>query len=659
MGSFRYDFSGWATKNDLRCSDGRTIRKDAFKEDDSKVVPLVWNHDHANPTNVLGHALLENRAEGVYAFCAFNDTEAGMTGKSLVQHGDVTALSIYANQLKQHGGDVIHGAIREVSLVLAGANPGAFIDTILEHADGADGEAIIFTGCELDLEHSVKLGDEDPQPKKKTRKPKAVDEEELVHAEDTEDEEDAPDGDETVEDVFNTLSEKQKTVVYALIGKALEDAKGGSAEHSAMIDDYELAHADVPGGDGETVADVFDTLNEKQKTVVYALIGQALEDEGKTDEKETEGETEMKHNVFDGSAEETNDVLTHADMSEILKDAKRVGSLKETLSRHGIDYISHADDDPDPYGITNIDYLFPDAKAINRLPDWIKREDSWVNKVIGGAHHSPFARIKSTTMNITADEARARGYVKGNKKVEEVMVAGKRTTTPQTIYKKAKLDRDDIIDITDFDVVAFQKGEMRGMLNEEVARAALIGDGRTALDDDKIDPTHVRPIWTDDSLYTINKVVTVGSSATEGEIAKAFIRACVKARKDYKGSGNPTLFTTEDVLTDCLLLEDLNGRVIYDTEEKLRTALRVKEIVTVPVMENQSRTVDAVERDLMGIIVNMADYTFGADKGGEVSMFEDFDIDFNQEKYLMETRVSGALTKPYSAIAVELVTTNP
>lgn len=567
-----YDFSGWATRNNIRCSDGRTILKDAFKHNDGQTVPLVWNHDHNDPLNVLGHALLENRDEGVYAYCTFNDTDAGRNAKALVEHGDVTALSIYANQLKQQGPNVLHGAIREVSLVLAGANPGAFIDSIIRHGEESDEEAIIYTGENLVLEHS------------------------------------------------------QNAIVN---DKNLDAVKDNFTPPS--------------GNKEKTVQDVFDTLNEEQKTVVYALIGQALDDSNQNENNEKEGNDNMKHNVFDQDQKEKENVLTHADMETIISEGKRYGSLKDSFLAHTAQY-----------GIDHIDYLFPDAKNVTNQPDFIKRDDSYVQKVLRGVHHTPFSRIKSTHANITADEARAKGYIKGHLKKEEVFTLLKRTTTPTTIYKKQKMDRDDIIDITDFDVVAYIKAEMRMMLDEEIARAILVGDGRSTSSDDKIPETNIRPIAKDDDLYTIKAPVAVAKDATEDAIAKAFIRTVIKSRKEYKGSGSPTLFTTEDMLTNCLLLEDNNGRIIYDSVDKLATTLRVKEIVPVEVMEGVTRTAGAKNLPLMAILVNLNDYYVGADKGGAINMFDDFDIDYNQEKYLIETRISGALVKPYSAIAFEL-----
>ena len=584
-----YDFSGWATRNDLRCSDGRTIRKDAFKNNDGKIVPLVWNHQHNDPLNVLGHALLENRDEGVYAYCTFNDTEAGKNAKQLVEHGDVNALSIYANQLKQQGSNVLHGAIREVSLVLAGANPGAYIDSIMQHGEESDDEAVIYSGEELVLEHAC-----GGQKKKK----------EMEHSKNT------------------IMNDKNLDAI-----KDNFTPPSGNKEDDTMNEN---------SGNEKTVEDVFNTLNEEQKTVVYALIGQALENQNGNG-----GNENMKHNVFDNEQNQNEGVLSHSDMETIISDAKRYGSLKES-------FLAHTSD----YGIENIEYLFPDAKNISTQPDFIKRNTDWVQKVMNATHHTPFSRIKSIHAKITEDEARAKGYIKGKLKKEEVFSLLKRSTTPTTIYKKQKLDRDDVIDITDFDVVAYIKSEMRLMLDEEIARAILVGDGRLSSDDDKINEMNIRPIASDSELYTIKAPVEVSTTATDAEVAKAFIVKTIKSRKDYKGSGNPVLFTTEDVLTDCLLLEDKNGRVIYDTVDKLKTALRVSDIITVPVMEGVK--VGAGQEPLLGIVVNLKDYAVGADKGGAINMFDDFDLDYNQQKYLIETRCSGALIKPYSAIALTL-----
>lgn len=568
----KFDFSGWATRTNLRCSDGRTILKDAFKSNDGQTVPLVWNHRHNEPYNVLGHALLENREDGVYTYCTFNNTESGKNAKELVEHGDVSALSIYANQLKQQGSNVLHGAIREVSLVLAGANPGAYIDSVISHGEESEDEAIIYTGGNIFLRHS-KDNDEIPDKKEKDN----MDE--------------------------NNKNKEEKE---------------------------------------ETIANVFNTLTEKQKTVVYALIGEVLEDNGKTDDRgnetdsdNTKGGSSMKHNIFDNDEQQTNNVLSHSEMTSIISDAKRYGSLKESVLAHGIEQI---------------DYLFPEAKTLNDTPEFIQRDMGWVQKVMNSVHHTPFSRIKSIFANITEDEARAKGYIKGYQKKEEVFSLLKRTTTPTTIYKKQKLDRDDVVDITDFDVVAWLKSEMRMMLDEEIARALLIGDGRLSSSDDKINELNIRPIAYDDDLYTIKALVNLSPTATDDQKAKAFIRSAIKARKNYKGSGEPSLYTTEDMLTDCLLLEDTTGRVIYDSITKLAATLRVKEIVTVPVMEGAKGKNGG---DLLGLITNLNDYNVGADKGGAVNMFDDFDIDYNAQKYLIETRCSGALTKPYSAIALE------
>lgn len=644
----KYDFSGWATKANLKCSDGRIIRQNAFEECDGMTVPLVWNHQHNKPEEVLGHALLENREDGVYAYCSFNDTDAAQNAKLLVQHGDVNQLSIYANKLKQQGCNVIHGVIREVSLVLAGANPGAYIDSVMMHGDDSFEEGIIYTDELIEdiapLEHAENTKKGEEKMVEETKKPEEAKPE-------TKD-----DSEETVADVFNTFTEKQKNAVYALIGQALEEASGESddkkeaeMEHSkcgSKDDKKELEHAKEESDEEETVEDVFNTLTEKQKTVVYAIIGQALEDKesGSDDDNEDDdnegGDNNMKHNVFEN---DTNDqeVLTHADMEEIMADAKRNGSLKDAVLQHGIE---------------NIEYLFPDAQVIDKVPGFIKREDTWVTEIMNTVHHTPFSRIKSVFADITEADARAKGYIKGNLKAEEVFTLLKRITTPTTIYKKQKLDRDDVVDITDFDVVAWLKTEMRMMLDEEIARAVLVGDGRSSSSNDKINEQNIRPIWTDDDVYTVKALVELAADATDDAKAKAFIRATIKSRKNYKGSGNPVMFMSEDMLTNCLLLEDANQRVIYDTIDKLATALRVKKIVPVPVMENLTRTVGAKTHELAGIYVNMMDYNIGADKGGAVNMFDDFDIDYNAQKYLIETRCSGALTVPFSAVAVEFVT---
>ena len=559
----KFDFSGWATKANLKCSDGRVIMKDAFKEQDGTTVPLVWNHQHNAPEDVLGHAVLENRNEGVYAYCKLNDSESGRTARLLIEHGDVNGLSIWANQLKQNMSNVMHGVIREVSLVLAGANPGAYIDSIMQHGEESDEEAIIYSGENIELYHAEQ-----------------------------------------------------------------EDKKNMSEENKKP---------ENKNKDEKTIAEVFNTLTEEQKNVVYYIIGQAME-EGDDDSEENKGDDEdMKHNVFDQD-ETMENTLSHDAMETIISDGKRYGSLKESFLAHAAEY-----------GIDQIDYLFPEAKSLNNPPEFVKREMGWVTKVMNGVHHTPFSRIKSVFANLTEDDARAKGYIKGNLKKDEVFSLPKPTTTPTTIYKKQKLDRDDTIDITDFDVVAWLKTEMRMMLDEEIARAILVGDGRLSSSDDKINEQNIRPIISDADLYTIKTQVNVAKDSTDDDKAKAFIRAAIKARKNYKGSGDPTLYTTEDLVTSCLLLEDTTGRMIYDTLEKLRNVLRVKEIVTVPVMEGVT---GAKGGALMGVIVNLADYNVGADKGGAVNMFDDFDIDYNQQKYLIETRCSGALIKPFSAIVL-------
>lgn len=568
-----FDFGGYATKNNLRCSDGRTIRQGAFKENEGAKVPLVWQHFHDEPSNVLGHAVLENRNDGVYAYCTLNDSKRAKETKVLIEHGDINSLSIYANQLVQNGNDVLHGNIREVSVVLAGANPGAKIDNIcLRHSDGTsdelDDEAIIYSEEDtLEMKHA-----DNPAP---------------------------------------------TTVTTATAKTEPEPKKDNDSED-------------------KTVGEVLDTLTPIQKKAVEAVVGAAIaqhSDEG-------EGDKMAKHNVFENDDPET--TLSHADTAAIFADVKRYGSLRDATLAHGIE---------------DIEWLFPEAKNLNTPPDWIKRPDGWVSRVLNAVHHTPFSRIKSMFADITEDEARARGYIKGKQKKDEVFTLLKRTTTPTTIYKKQKFDRDDLIDIVDFDAVSWIKSEMRMMLDEELARAVLIGDGRSGSSDDKIPEINIRPIWTDDDLFTIKVTVNVSSNTTADQKSKAVIRTIVKSRKDYRGSGSPILFTTEDVLTDILLMEDANGRIIYDSLDKVKNILRVSDIITVPVMEGATRTTDeGQKRDLIGLIVNLKDYNVGADKGGAVSMFDDFDIDYNAQKYLIETRCSGALIKPYSAIAIEAVT---
>ena len=588
----KYDFVGWATKNDLLCSDGRTIRKGAFKDCDGMVVPLVWNHQHNDPENVLGHALLKNEDEGVRAYCTCNDTEKGMTAKSLVIHGDVGSLSIWANQLKQNGGDVLHGVIREVSLVLAGANPGATIDYIVEHGEESGDSALIYPNGGIEMYHAEE------------------EKEEVVTEENT-----------------DTLEHAQ-------------------TEDTASKEDE---------GSDETIKDVLDTLSEKQKSAVMQLIGYAIQDNAKEDNEEDDDS--MKHNVFDAENNEQGTVLSHADMENIFDNAKRIGSLKAAVE-DAIDsgVLAHSIDTTgmdtatghQTYGFNDPSMLFPNAKSLNNPPEWLSRNMDWVSTVMGGVKHTPFSRIKSVYADITEDDARARGYVKGTQKVHEVFATLKRETTPQTIYKLQKMDRDDIIDITDFDVVAWIRAEMRVMLNEEIARAILIGDGRTAGTNGKINETNIRPVATDVPLFNTKVNISVASSDDENAVAKKMINGIIRARKNYKGSGNPTFFTTEDVLTEMLLLEDQIGHKLYKTEAELATALRVSKIVTVEPMEG----VKIDGKDLIGIIVNLTDYNVGADKGGAIDMFDDFDINFNQYSYLIETRCSGALIKPYSALTI-------
>lgn len=610
-----YDFCGWASKNDLLCSDGRTIRRGAFASDDGKKVPMVYQHQHTSIDNVLGHAILENRDEGMYAYCYLNESDTGKMAKELVRHGDICAMSIYANKLKQIGNDVVHGEIKEVSLVLAAANPGAAIESVvLEHSDGStEEEAIIYSG-------------EDTQYKI------------LSHAETPA----QTSSDKTVNDILNGMSEAKKNVLYYMLAKVSETDE--EAEDDDVIENSDIRHADVSGG--RTIQDIFDTFTSDEKKVAFFLIGQAIKESGSMEQSdipniddESEENDTMKHNVFENNQIENDEtVLSHAEIEEIFRDTKQYGTLKNSALAHGV---------------TNIEYLFPDAKTVTPTPELIKRNDDWVSKVMGSVHRTPFSRIKSTAANLTEEDARAKGYMKGKLKKDEVFSLLKRTTEPTTIYKKQKLDRDDVVDITDFDVVAWIKSEMRMMLNEEIARAILIGDGRLTSSDDKIPEDHIRPVAFDSELYTVPIEVTVAAQATDDDKAKAIIRSIIKGRKEYKGSGNPVMYTTEDVLTDMLLMEDKMGRVVYDSVTKLATALRVSEIVTVPVMEGLK---DSEGNAVIAVIVNLADYNVGADRGGEVNMFDDFDIDYNAMKYLIETRCSGALTKPYSALAVKLKT---
>lgn len=621
----KFDFSGWATKNDLRCADGRTIRKDAFADDDGRTVPLVWMHQHKEPENVLGHALLENRPEGVYAYCSFNETPSGKQAKEIVRHGDVCSLSIWANNLTQNGGNVMHGSIKEVSVVLAGANPGAIIDfPILSHGEESETEAYIR------VDEPVNLSSND----------------ELQHADE---EEPKKDDDRTVQDVLDSMTEEQRKVVEYLVGKALGEKDEESEE--------EVKHADDEKDDGRTIQDVIDSMSEEQKKVLEYLVGTALEEKGAdedTEDEEDKEEKEVKHsdegedfdmkrNVFDvyGEGSQMNsNVLTHDQMTTIINDAKRTGSLKEAV-------LSHADE----YGITQIDWLFPEYKNVNNPPEFIKRNMDWVSKVMNGVHHTPFSRIKSQFADITAEDARALGYIKGDKKKNEVFTLLRRWTDPQTIYKHQQLDRDDILDITDFDVVSWIKGEMRMMLDEELARAFLIGDGRDTSSRQHISEDHVRSVFRDNDLFVIRKELTGEEKASD------LIDLVVKAFDEYEGSGNPKMFTTRNWRSDLLLLKDKMGHRLYKTENELATAMLVDEIITVPVMSATTtyRTDAKTGKHYrpVAIILNLNDYNVGADKGGSINMFDDFDIDYNQFKYLIETRCSGALTKPYSAIVIE------
>ena len=570
-----YDFSGWATRNDLKCADGRTIRANAFADQDGKVVPLVWNHNHGSLDEVIGHALLENRPEGVYTYGYFNDTEKGRNAKLMVQHGDLTSLSICANKLKQNGGNVLHGIIREVSLVLAGANPGAYIDTVMAHADGTDEEAIIYTG------------------------------DYLVHSDEVEE-----------------IEEETENVEETTVSENSED----TVEHAAGDDGLkaELAAKQPKEGDKmpekeKTVQDVIDSMTEEQKNVMYALVGMAAEDKGSKDEGDDE---EMDHNLFSNGGDD--EMLMHAEIDAAVADAKKFGSMKEAFLEHGI---------------TNVEYLFPEAKDVTDKPTWIKRDTEWVSQIMSAVHHTPFSRIKSMHADLTEEEARAKGYIKGHLKKEEVFKLLKRTTTPTTVYKKQKMDRDDMIDITDFDVVAWLKSEMRMMLDEELARAFVFGDGRDGSSDEHINELNIRPIISDEKLYT--KHYTVAAGADDDATTRNVIKAVIKNRKDYKGSAKPVAIMGADFLSDCLLLEDGFNHVLYEDEEKLAKKLRVTKIIEVPD--------EITPEGFYCMIVNLGDYNVGADKGGAVNMFDDFDIDYNAQKYLIETRCSGALVTPFAA----------
>jgi len=628
-----YDFGGWATKFNIRCADGRTIRPGAFDDCDGITVPLLWNHDHNSPLNVLGHALLKKEDEGMYAFCKLNDTTQGRNAREIVGNKDITALSIFANNLTQNGGDVLHGMIREVSIVLAGANPGAYIDSAFAHGVESEDEAVIFN--DDDTIDYFMHGDND----------------------DYEEGEDMYDEYEEYEDIDDIDGYEDDDYVDDIDEYEDDDYVDDVDEYDEDdYDDYDEYDYD----DDVTVGDVIDTMDEDQLTVLDSVLDSAIEEE------------EMKHNIFDPDEEYLqHGGLTYEDQGVIIDDMKRFGSLKESFLAHsedmGVDDVLVHDDasagitrslqigdeGAQDYFVTEPSFLFPEARSLNNPPAWIRRKTDWVSTVMSGTKHTPFSRLKSMFADITMDEARAKGYLKGNRKSEEVFTLLKRITTPTTIYKKQKMDRDDVIDITDFDVIAWIRAEMRLMLDEEIARAILFGDGRLGSSNDKINESNIRPIWTDDDLFTIKALVTFDPQFTDDDKAKALIKAAVKSRKNYRGSGNPVLFTTEDNLTNMLLLEDNMGHRLYKTEGEVASAMRVSRIITVQIMENLTRVESGTTKTLEGIIVNLSDYTVGADKGGAISMFDDFDIDYNQQKYLIETRCSGALTVPYSAIAIE------
>lgn len=594
----KFDFSGYATKNDLLCSDGRIIKANAFKEDDGETVPLVWQHVHNDPMNVLGHAVLENRKDGVYAYCSFNNTDGALNAKELVKHGDVDSLSIYANDLIQNGSNVTHGRIREVSLVLSGANPGALIDNLsFAHGDEyepVDDEAIIYTG--LELSHANEGSESEKDNSMNKEKPTQGDGE----SENT---------GKTIQDVLDEMTEEQKKVLYYLV----EQAANGETEEEdeAEEEDETEEHGEKPK----------ENEKDKNKEMEQSSIGE-----------------KMTRNVFDNSGVKNTLSLSHAQFTEIMDDAKRIGSLRDSFLEHS-----------QQYGIENIDVLFPDAKTPTPTPEILSRQMEWVPLVLNQTHHSPFSRVKTVAADVTDDKARAKGYQKGSLKREEMFKLLHRVTTPTTIYKKQKLDRDDILDITDFDVVSFMKSEMRMMLDEEIARAVLIGDGREIGNEDKINDENVRPIWTDDDLYSIK--VPVANNADPAKVEEAILRA----RKDYRGTGVPVMFVSPDTMSDLLLQKDTRGIRLYKTEGELAAALRVAAVIEVPEFEGatRARKSDQTKLELIGIVVNLADYTIGADRGGEVSMFDDFDIDYNQNKYLIETRISGALTVPKSALVIE------
>lgn len=641
--AFKYDFSGYATKNDLRCSDGRIIRAGAFADQDGMKVPLVWNHDHRNMENVVGHALLENRDDGVYAYGVFNETPNGRNAKQLVEHGDICAMSIYANKLKQSGSDVLHGVIRELSLVYAGANPGAFIDSVITHEDGADEEAIIYTGEEIDISHGeVSDGESNAKQNaggKTTR---------------------------TIREIIDGLPEKKKQVAMFIIGTAL---KGDKAVQHGEVDDEEVP----AGGDGETVADVWETFTDEEKNAVYAIIGDVLSEKENSeksnttnDETDDEEEKTMKHNAFDAETQKDpiEGVLTHSDQTAILAMAKspNCGSLRAAMEAYAedCDHLQH--------GIDEIETLFPDYKDVKPgAPELLTDELAWVTKVMNGVHKSPISRIRTRQVDARGRKLRGKGYQKGNLKKETGNLKLRtRTTDPTTVYVKDSIHRDDIVDITDFDAVDYMYKAQRQALNEEIATAMLFGDGREDGDEDKIPEDKIRPIWTDDELFTIHKTVDVdkfkgelsaGDTVNLGNnfiAAEAFIEANLDARISYKGSGAPIMFAAPQTVNTMLMARDANGRRIYNSVEELKSANNVSEIVTVEQMNGLTRENDTGDTmELMAIIVNLNDYSLGATKGGEITQFNQFDIDFNKEKFLIETRCSGALTKVKSAIVLE------
>ena len=633
-----FEFGGYATRSNILCTDGLIIGENAFSHNDGKQVPLYYQHQHNDIENVLGHVVLENRPDGVYAYGSFNDTPRGKEAREMVKHGDLNSLSIYANRLQKNKNVVVHGDIKEVSLVMAGANQGAYIDyRSFSHSDGEEddfSEGIVYMNSKLDIfsnymQHNENMGGT------------------LMNY-----------TDEKIDAIIETMTDEQKDLLFDMAGINDDFDDDDDMEHSDS-----LSHADSD----KTVGDVLNSLSEEQQLAVAYLLEQIMTASKDSAEHSEIGEDYMKTNVFDQyGITNSGETLVHAEevKGAILADIKKYGSLKESYLAHEEevkeigDTLAHAadvvvGDGQGTYGINNIDWLFPDARNITNTPEFIKRQDAWVSSVMSGTNHTPFSRIKSMYADITADEARAKGYTKGHLKTEEVFGLLKRITTPTTVYKKQKIDRDDVLDIVDFDIVLWLRAEMRIMLDEEIARAILIGDGRGVNSDDKINEQNIRPIYTDDVLFTIHQKYNVPSNATDEAKAKEFIKQCVKSRKDYRGSGNPTLYTTVDLLTDMLLIEDGLGRRLYSTVNDLMAALRVSAIETVPQFESISRTESNDTYYLDGMIVNLRDYTVGSDKGGAVSMFDDFDIDYNQQKYLLETRCSGALTRPKSAIVVE------